>query len=214
MPERFVVTGSGRCGTQYLAAVLSAAGVPCGHEQVYQDDQVRSWENWQADSSWMAAAMLDRVDVPVVLLVRHPLAVVRSWVTTWLTDDPATPYSYALRRTAPEVYDWHDPADRALAMWLALNRATLTRAEVVLRLEELDADRLRRLIGWAGWPSDLAPVRYALKTVRGPVDQYQDKRTGLVYEPSWEDHAPELARPALELARSLGYREEMARAGH
>lgn len=204
MAERFVVTGSGRCGTQYLAALLTRAGVPCGHEQVYRDGEVLPWGDWQADSSWMAAAMLDQVDVPVVLLVRHPLAVVRSWVTTWLTDDPDTPYSYALRKSAPEVYNWERPADRALAMWVALNRAALARAELVVRLEELDADRLARLVRWAGRHPYL--VSRAIET--GPVDRYRDRSAGLSYDPDWSRHDSGLAHQAIDLARVLGYQSE------
>lgn len=32
---RFVVTGTGRCGTVYLARLLTHLGVPCGHETVF-----------------------------------------------------------------------------------------------------------------------------------------------------------------------------------
>lgn len=34
----FVVVGTGRCGTVYLAKLLSSVGYPCGHETIFQCD--------------------------------------------------------------------------------------------------------------------------------------------------------------------------------
>src|SRR5690606_13238529 len=76
---RFVVTGSGRCGTHYLATLLTEAGVKCTHETVYSYlPEPKPWTDQVADSSLMAAPYLG--EYPTVLLVRHPLKVVKSWV--------------------------------------------------------------------------------------------------------------------------------------
>ena len=32
----FLVTGTGRCGTVYMAELLTSLGIPCGHESLFQ----------------------------------------------------------------------------------------------------------------------------------------------------------------------------------
>lgn len=34
----YIVTGTGRCGTVYLAKLLSSIGIPCGHETIFKAD--------------------------------------------------------------------------------------------------------------------------------------------------------------------------------
>ena len=78
-----VVTGCGRSGTGYAAALLSALEIECGHERVFTPEtQVapRDLGGLTADASWLAAPFLsDLPDGAVVLhQVRDPVAVVAS----------------------------------------------------------------------------------------------------------------------------------------
>ena len=127
MRDRFVVTGSGRCGTKWISRALTRAGVPTGHEEVYNPENSGWPDHLRAEVSWVAACYPDKVTEPLALLVRHPLLVVKSWVEigffSWDSDNP---YHQPLREAFPEVYDWRDPQDRALETWLALNSAALT----------------------------------------------------------------------------------------
>lgn len=206
---RVVVTGSGRCGTKYLSLLLSAVGVPCGHEQVYNADGAGEWpDGLRADSSWMAATMLHQVDAPVALLVRHPLSVVKSWVEIgfFAPGDADNPTHGPLQRFAPQVYDEATPADRALMMWLVLNRVALPRAELVIRLEQVVADvgQVERLARWAGGDPALAGLAHAA-VPRCNRHEEMRARTGVRHVPSWATHRPGLARPARDLARLIGY---------
>lgn len=78
----FLVTGSGRCGTHYLAAVLNELGIATGHESVfaYDESHAGAWGTWRGDCSWPGAAYAHRLPAgcPVLHLVRDPLAMVRS----------------------------------------------------------------------------------------------------------------------------------------
>lgn len=107
---KFLVVGTGRCGTVYFANLLSSLGVPCGHESIFD---FGGWENaypilenqsspclsqcseevikpdWVdvqslvADSSYMAVPFLNYEKIknlPIIHLVRHPLSVVSSFV--------------------------------------------------------------------------------------------------------------------------------------
>lgn len=79
-----LVTGSGRCGTGYMAKAFEAAsGLNFGHETVFTNSGMflNRAGNLQGDSSWMAAPYLPQLEgssVTVVHLVRHPLLVIGS----------------------------------------------------------------------------------------------------------------------------------------
>lgn len=206
MVNRFVVTGSGRCGTTWISRALTRAGLPCGHEEAYNPWESDWPEHLVADSSWVAACELDRVRVPVALLVRHPLAVVRSLVEIgffgWDLDNP---FHIPLQKAYPFVYDWASPQDRALEMWATLNSAALTRAEIVLRFEYVRADpaAFGRFLAWAGGD----PARADEALTEPPCNRHEEsrERTGVSYTSTWGAHNPNLVGRAVRIASILGY---------
>jgi hypothetical protein len=210
---RFVVTGSGRCGTTWLARALTKVGIPTGHEDVFNPWRAGEWpDELRAECSWVAACKLDVVDaqgLPVALLVRHPLAVVKSMVEIgFFTWDLTNLYHEPLSEAFPEVYDWRTPQDRALAAWLALNSAALTRAEIVLRFELVtrEPELFGRFLAWAG-----GNPRRAEEALAEPACNRHEEsreRTGETWEAGWDRHDLDLAARAQGLARILGYQDE------
>lgn len=204
---RFVITGSGRCRTKWVASALTGAGVPCGHEAVFGPDGRMSWpdEVW-GDSSWMAATQLDEIGEPIALLVRHPIAVVQSWVDIGFFSHDTENLTHApLRRFAPELYaPGLTPADRAVGMWRRLTEAALTRAELVLRVDRFAAEMLARLVGWAGGDPERAATAYAETPA---CNRHEESRELVGPQPpiKWSDLDPAEAEPAARLAESLGY---------
>jgi hypothetical protein len=107
---RYVVTGTGRSGTVYLAHLLTKSGLPCGHESVFtpwgleeaiarlegrsaiqvSSMSLESCSDWLtgvgevvADSSYMSAPFLDHAvlkDARIIHVVRHPMDVINSFV--------------------------------------------------------------------------------------------------------------------------------------
>lgn len=104
-----LVTGTGRSGTVFMAKVLTAAGVPCGHESMFtpepaavvtarwqgtalphlsQRSQDASTADWvdvtklRADASYMAVPYLSQLptSIPLIHTIRHPLLVISSFV--------------------------------------------------------------------------------------------------------------------------------------
>lgn len=72
-----VIIGSGRSGSGYIAQVLSAAGIPCGHENWWNPHGDRA-EGLLVDSSWCAVGHLDGYQGAVFHQVRHPLSAISS----------------------------------------------------------------------------------------------------------------------------------------
>lgn len=102
---KVVVTGTGRCGTVFMANLLTSMGWPCGHEAVFGPHGIgrarevlfgrEPAENSRisrngtifsegapivGDSSYMAAPFLRELDATVIHVVRNPLKVVASLV--------------------------------------------------------------------------------------------------------------------------------------
>jgi len=95
-PRTFVVTGSGRSGTEFISLALSAAGVRCGHEAVFgpRTTGVPPFGPWTGDASWLAAPFLADLPAGTAVLhqVRDPFSVISSWYgLRFLADDG--PYS-------------------------------------------------------------------------------------------------------------------------
>lgn len=105
---KLIITGTGRCGTTFMAKLITSMGINCGHESIfdYSDDniikeriknkekrvlslisQIRN-PKWidpntiEAESSYMAAPCLDWPELSeakIIQVVRSPLDVVRSF---------------------------------------------------------------------------------------------------------------------------------------
>lgn len=215
----FIVTGSGRCGTTWLSRLLTVAGIPCGHESVFHPDTEAvisdiggpDWRGFRADSSWQAVPFLERFDYPVVLLVRHPLDVVNSLVELGFFGDVpeqrTNPVHRTLRGFAPHVYEQETEQDAVLAMWLALNRAALRRAELLFPIERFGLAEFGRLVRWAGVSNPAAAER-AFGVVKPVTNDFPNLReaTGRRCDFGWDEFKDrDLVAAALDLAGLFGY---------
>lgn len=131
----FVITGTGRSGTKWVAEALTAGGVPCAHEHAcsswtddYSDDQVwRDAPSGVGESSWQAAPFVGEMRASGVLavhLVRHPVEVASSMIANRMLvpgEDGILPWH---RFITEHIGDWIwrlHPHDRALQFWIDWN---------------------------------------------------------------------------------------------
>lgn len=102
---KVIVTGTGRCGTMFMANLLTTLGWPCGHEAIFgpegldrarevmsgayepenspisrMGDILSDGMRLVGDSSYMSAPFLREFDATVVHLVRNPMPVVASLI--------------------------------------------------------------------------------------------------------------------------------------
>lgn len=100
MTAPFLITGCGRSGTGWAAAIMTALGYPCGHETVFGPYGPGAFN--QPDSSWLAVpharAVHEVLGVPVIRMVRDPYEVAASAYERGLLADVEEPYSaYAIK---------------------------------------------------------------------------------------------------------------------
>lgn len=102
---KYIVTGTGRCGTLFMANLLTSMGFPCTHEAIFtyeglekakrvirqaepavssrisKGENLSDYElNIVAESSYMAAPFLKQFDAEVIHVVRNPIGVVTSMI--------------------------------------------------------------------------------------------------------------------------------------
>lgn len=157
--RRVLVTGIGRSGTGYMAKLLTEAGLPCGHEAIYDSgtQYEPKWEQAQAESSWFATPWLDTVpDKTFVLqVVRHPVKWLSSWVhTVWSKDRLLSPpIKYITRHTG---IDWtrearEDVISASMRLWVTWNAMIERSITEHLRMRvEFDREPIVRALNYAG----------------------------------------------------------------
>jgi hypothetical protein len=194
---KYIVTGTGRSGTVFMARVLTDLGVPCGHESIFNHDAEvvvmrrfhgfdpptisicsdnSGWLNLNniiADSSYMAMPYLDHEDineVPVIHVVRNPLAVISSFVKDLsyfnnVKDNPFNKGNWEewIYKIVPEINLGRDPVERACIYYVLWNSeiedkcsgasaACKNRPYFRLKAEEPFKDEFFEFIGMARQP--------------------------------------------------------------
>lgn len=188
---------------------LRACGLNCGHQKVYTHRQTLgepvAWKLYEGDSSYEAVPLLPTIDDAVkVLLVREPLAVMRSWRALGLFVNKLQTWqgwgllTRVLDRHAPEVMEHPDPMGRAALFWLRWNQLALPHVDSVWRIEQLTPAGLCKAIEREN--------RY--RTGADVVPRNTNHRTGDKWPcgpDSWEDVPADVRDDVYALAKELGY---------
>jgi hypothetical protein len=144
---RYIITGTGRCGTGYAAHVLASAGIPCGHEAVFNvngmdeyQERLEQFEGLAADSSWLAAPFLELQTGQVLHLVRHPQHVIDSLmrIRFWTLPEHE-PYREFVFKHIPELADIEDLIERTAWLYIRWNQLIADR----ILDHDLDSKRVR-----------------------------------------------------------------------
>lgn len=148
---KLVVCGTGRCGTGYIARVLSEAGVKAGHEEVFTPNGPieRNMSTYEADSSWLAMPHLPSIragGVTVAGVYRHPQAVVSSLlgIEFFEHDSPYLRYAY---RHVPGLIDKGSPFEKACAFYAFWNMKIVREAHYLFNIDYPAFDLLARSAG-------------------------------------------------------------------
>lgn len=199
-----VVTGAGRSGTGYMAALLTSMGLACGHELVFNPwTDLPFFGNLQGDASWLAIPFVADLaaDTIVVHQIRNPLDFLRSSVGIHMLTDPG-PYLDFIGRHWPWVLGLPDDLTRSLAYWVTLNQAVerfrdAGRPYIRSRLEDLDENGVLRLARALDLDKSDEQVLDAYRALPGKVNARQRDesiRWGDIPASSLRDEAAEMAR--------------------
>ena len=185
-PPRFVVVGTGRSGTGFIASALTRAGVETGHE-TWWGPRADHGRELVGDASWCATFELDGYEGRVFHQVRDPLKVLRSAAALEVAEHRRDNDWYRYRTTRQEFTG--DPVVDALLLVARWVREAERRAEWTWRLEDVDADLLVEVGARVGVPVAAEAAAAALATDRRNEKRDEKRET---YDFGWDD-LPDLA---------------------
>lgn len=199
MTPRYAVASTGRSGSGYIAAVLSAAGLRCGHEQWWNPHEAHNYA-LMGDSSWMILPELERYVGLVLHQVRNPLHVVASFAAS----PEHEPYR-GLRHECLGRLRWAgDPLREAMQIVLEWNSLIEERVPAAgrWRVEDVNPE----LVQWVGECLGVLVGYDSAEAACASVEATHNEHNGGVLVLSW-DELPQshLTDSLYAMARRYGY---------
>lgn len=177
--QKILITGTGRCRTAWAAKWLRSTGMDITHQGIRHEhvappsagfcaplttmydlsianERPSPYDprNWKSTVSFEAAPhaeALAQMGWRVVLLIRDPAAVVRSWLSLGAFSDamPKTHTEWwgSLDRWAPEVCRAHDPIERATRFYVRWNQLAMLADPHCLTVEGMTTEHLADAVG-------------------------------------------------------------------
>ena len=159
-----MILGTGRSGTDYMCHWLNWNGVLCGHEEVYSVYGYQGWGDFRAESSWVAATQPIESSVGLLHIVRDPLAVLRSQLSSNLDrggfwnleadDEVVGPFITYMQAHCPEAWEQPDDMGRAITFIVEWNKKCAERNSKWCQLEEVNKDSMSSWASWLGLNHD------------------------------------------------------------
>lgn len=201
----FVIIGTGRCGTNFVADYLTAAGHPCGHERFYRPSgplyrATQTQVTPEGDSSWLAVPYLPETGITAVHQTRAPLPVIKSFLKLGFFHTE----HYARHKRFVDFARAHfafsdDPLRSSMRWWLEWNEKCTAITGHHFRLEDFH-DRTDQLSDWLGLDAPLPKLDV-------PADTNTKRSVVAISEDEIESRIrsfPEYPR-LVDLAARLGY---------
>lgn len=155
MTAPFLITGCGRSGTAWAAALFTALGYPCGHETAFNPgvldgsfDPMFEDGLAQSESSWLAVPYAHRLpqETPILRLMRNPYYVVQSAMVKGFLADLEDPFAAFVTRHRPDITFTPDHLGRVIR-WVALWDETLYGVDHYLL--QVETDNVARAVEYA-----------------------------------------------------------------
>ena len=190
-----LVTGTGRCGTKFIAMMLNELGYPCIVEKRFNYGGYSGDHKFTIprEASWMAAPCIDQVpNATIVHLVRHPRNVISSMSNMGLfTSVNVIGYCNYAHKYLPSLNDCRNPLDKAAHFYLEWNRMIEGHANIFHRVEDRPEVLLERL---------------KIHKPIGPfLEQYYQGRLKIQHELSIAEISTEYRVPLLDMLGRYGY---------
>lgn len=143
-PPDFVFTAIGRCGTKYIAILLSRLGVPCGHENDFHPKYPRRY-GMIRDASWLAVPPLPTYTGTVLHQLTGPLLIISSLVGIRLFSNPRPrePYHHFIHQ---HFHANGDDVLNTMRWYLNWNQRIERCAPLRYRVEDVSCHLIRRIL--------------------------------------------------------------------
>lgn len=167
----FVVAGTGRSGSGYIANLFTESGLRCGHEQ-WWNPYGHYTPHLIGDSSWLAVPDLPNYPGHVFHQVRHPKRVLSSLLNGDLFDDRDSRH-YKFKAAHIEMTG--DPTVDALnfmADWY--RRIDAAGPELEWRVEDVNAELVEKVCGLLNIVHDRSLIDRAFRRIPTDFNKHPD----------------------------------------
>lgn len=183
-PEpRFVIVGTGRSGTQYIADALTAAGIKTGHEDWWNPVGTKV-SRLVGDASWCATFMVDDYSGQVFHQVRDTIKVIESMLAFGVAP-------HRMHRTWPQYRRrWMDftgnPTVDAMTVVDTWFTKAENRSQWTWRVEDVDADLVVKVGRRIGKRISRQNAAAALAGLSRSTNRQQEERDNSIHL-DWDD---------------------------
>lgn len=169
---KYLVVGTGRCGTVSMSRLLTQAGVPCGHESIFDSQGIKkaterlktntfaesftsSRDGWkipskiEADSSYMAVPFLDFSifkNTKIIHIVRNPFKVISSFiygVKHFQGNEAVKEWDNFIKFHLPSIKNFETPIEKAAHFYVQWNK--MIKADFIHKIEDDPKNLLEKL---------------------------------------------------------------------
>jgi len=174
-PPRFCIASTGRSGSGYIAKVLQAYGIDCGHEK-YWRFQWQQPKQVEGDSSWLSVLHLKDYDGIIFHQTRNPLHVLTSLMNTYGEDgSPHHKKKYLPYRKKLFTTDTGDLMRDFMAHIVWMNKEIEKYAQRRWQVEQLNSVDIVVIGESAQYWTDFGRAQKALKSVSSDYNKHHDK---------------------------------------
>lgn len=204
----FFIVGPARSGTAYVAELLTAAGLPTGHEDMFGAYGFDARPELRGDSSWLAVPFLGDIPAacPIVFQTRDPLKVVESNFRIRFLQRDSKFDRFVQAVLGARLPASATPLERCVLYvveWIEMIRAHQSRLVLTSRLESLaasDVDAIGRCVG-----HPIEPLRAAAALAALPKNVNTKLHRKVSVAADWSAVSVELRDRLQRLRAELGY---------
>ncbi len=134
----YIIAGTPRSGTGFIARLMTSAGVPIGHEMFFGMPGHGYYpQNAQGDSSWMAVPYIQNFkEATKIHIVRNPLDNLTSLVNIKTFSKDRNIYSEFKKFTMPTLENYKD-REKYLAFYIMWNVQIDVVEDIKVKLEDI-----------------------------------------------------------------------------
>lgn len=172
---RFLVAGTGRNGSRWIAEVLTGLGLLCGHEKFPMNGRPAQHlddDGFVGDASFQCVPHLRKVrelspGIVIFHQVREPLGYVTSIMGSGGFEHSMTTASphgkYQMDNVVPKIHPGPDRVTTAMKMWVHWNDMATPYANMRYRVEDVTPYRVRDILAWLGERRSLDEIEEAME---------------------------------------------------
>lgn len=211
MSLKILITGTGRCGTGYMAQLFHSMGIRTGHERVYTVGGSIVGVIPEIECSWLAVPYLGSLhpNVRVIHLVREPLATIRSLVdnlfgvknTWWEFAKKYSPMYQTHKGTVSSFTYYDSDLLNAAAFYINWNRTIELHASHRLNLENIGVSEIDTVLRDARLDVDPSTSYQALDVTPRDTNSRPIKTDPLTYD----DFPMFLRQDLIKIAKDYDY---------